>query len=566
MQDKLSRMKAMMAYGLQTENKNCQYCSVEQSKVAADGKMYGVVREGAKYYVKVSEKTQNPLKEDFDYIGGFRNRKNHEYDSCAKAMKQLELKLMSINEAYDKHNGIIIESWNPNKKEQLTVESTEKMRKEIARQREIMGNAKQIQENKGSYCKVNGECGATQKNNIKKTSDGKGKPVGNGGDPYVEKVDAEQGQTQKNNVKNEFKPVMNEAEEVLGWNDDQDYMDTTHGTEIGDSAPFDETTVVEECDTLHNCEDQNTPEVGTNEIGDDDPFIEEEVSDELILDDEDFESEEEEEIVDFEDEDADGDEEVEDFKDEDADGEEEVEDFEDEEVEEVEDFENEEVKDEITIEGDTFEERLASIEELIAKIANKLHIDEFENDELYPEDENEPEEDSEEEFEFEIEDDVEPFTEGKQFDAIKGSLKHGWDKAKKGAKQAYEWAKEQNRKAMEAPNPLDADAYEEYYDNQEKEDVKVVESKSFKRMMKENENKLNMFGKHPAYQKEVMTLPSNQDEVNDGYYDMNDESVENEHPYGQYIGDSAPFDITPEQIDNAIAESINRIFGKRKNL
>ena len=88
MQDKLSRMKAMMAYGLQTENKNCQYCSVEQSKVAADGKMYGVVREGVKYYLKVSEKTQNPLKEDFDYIGGFRNRKNHEYDSCAKAMKQ----------------------------------------------------------------------------------------------------------------------------------------------------------------------------------------------------------------------------------------------------------------------------------------------------------------------------------------------------------------------------------------------------------------------------------------------------------------------------------------------
>ena len=68
----ISRMKAMMNYGLQTENKNQQYKSVEYQKLGADGKTYGIVREGTKYYIKVSESNKpNLLKEDFKYIGGF---------------------------------------------------------------------------------------------------------------------------------------------------------------------------------------------------------------------------------------------------------------------------------------------------------------------------------------------------------------------------------------------------------------------------------------------------------------------------------------------------------------
>ena len=580
MQDKLSRMKAMMAYGLQTENKNCQYCSVEQSKVAADGKMYGVVREGVKYYLKVSEKTQNPLKEDFDYIGGFRNRKNHEYDSCAKAMKQLELKLMSINEAYGKHNGIIIESWDPSKKEQLSVESTEKMRREINRQREIMGNAKQIHENKGSYCKVTGDCGATQKNNIKKTSDGKGEPTGNGGDPFTEKVDAEQGATQKNNVKKEFKPVM-EAENVLGWNDNADYMDTTHGTEIGDSAPFD-VEVVEECDALHNCDGQNNPKPGTNKVGNSAPFDEkpqmhessffhndeeadedqlEDTPEEIIIDDADLEE------LPFGDDEFGAEEGMDDVEPMDD-----VEEFEDEPTfDNDEEFEVEDDVEDIeepAMEENEFNSRLDAIESMIAKIAEKLHIDEFEEDDLYPESDEEgkdEEVDAEYEFEFDADEDgdvedeegeeveEETFTEGKFIDTIKT----GYNKFKK---------------AMEAPttkNPLCSEVHPDW-DEEDEDDydleeslrgVKVIESRSFRKMMRESD-----FGKHPAYRKEVMTLPSNQNIHNPGYYDMNDESVEGEQPYGQEIGDGAPFNIDVDSIDNAVAESINRILGKRKNL
>ena len=80
--NQLDRMKAMMTYGLQTESKNnASYNSVEYQREGADGKLYGIVREGTKFYIKVSDKTRGALKEDFNYIGGFRNRKDNEYTS-----------------------------------------------------------------------------------------------------------------------------------------------------------------------------------------------------------------------------------------------------------------------------------------------------------------------------------------------------------------------------------------------------------------------------------------------------------------------------------------------------
>ena len=40
---------------------------------------------------------------------------------------------------------------------------------------------------------------------------------------------------------------------------------------------------------------------------------------------------------------------------------------------------------------------------------------------------------------------------------------------------------------------------------------------------------------------------------------MNDDSVMNDDPYGEKIGDGAPFEITPEKIQNAISEAISRL-------
>ena len=79
-----------------------------------------------------------------------------------------------------------------------------------------------------------------------------------------------------------------------------------------------------------------------------------------------------------------------------------------------------------------------------------------------------------------------------------------------------------------------------------------------------NMNKLNDFGKHPAYQKKVMELPRKDFNEFPGYYDMNDDSVRNDSPYGEKIGDGAPFEITPEKINNAISESIKKLGLKKK--
>lgn len=511
--NQISRMKAMMTYGLQTESKNNQYSGVEYQRAGADGKTYGIVREGTKFYIKVANKQNNVIKEDFNYIGGFRNRKDYEYSSYANALKNFEMKMSSINESVGNRTPMV-ESWNPERRELLMVEATESMRREIARQREIMGNAVMIQEKKNysvvmegdGCCKVNSECAKTQKNNIKKTSDGKGEPTGNGGDPFTEKVGSEQKGTQKTNVKKEYKPVM-EGEQVLGWNDNEDYLDTSNGTEIGDGAPFNkelnsdsemENGTVEEGVAMHNTDNQNSPEVGVNEVGDDAPFTEkannelqedDELDGELIDDAEPLDADSEgEDFVDDMDSDFDGEE----FNDDD---------LEDEELD-SEDLESEEF--------DETESRLSAIEDMIAKIAEKLGVDAFEDDSLYDDDK---EIDTEDEFDSEEIDAEDEFDDEDDFEAE------------------------------------DEDEYE------------VFESVAYRKLMKE-EN-MDYFGKHPAYQKEPMDTPSSQHQEKQDYYDMNDDSVKSEQPFGQEIGDGAPFEIDPKEITNAIAESIKRVLKKK---
>jgi hypothetical protein len=136
---------------------------------------------------------------------------------------------------------------------------------------------------------------------------------------------------------------------------------------------------------------------------------------------------------------------------------------------------------------------------MIAKIADKLGIDTFESDELY-------DDDSDDEYDVDLEfdgDDVE-------------------------------------------------DSEEEY---------EVFESIAYKTLMRENE--MDYFGKHPAYQKEPMKVPTSNQTEKEGYYDMNDDSVESEKPFGTEIGDGAPFEIDTKQITNAISESIVRVLKKK---
>ena len=98
--EKVNRMKELM--GVKPLNEDVKNSVVELTKLGPDGKVYGIVREGHNYFIKVTDKQSNIVTEDFNYIGGLMNKTSEAYPSYAKAIKQLNLKFMSLNEAYGK--------------------------------------------------------------------------------------------------------------------------------------------------------------------------------------------------------------------------------------------------------------------------------------------------------------------------------------------------------------------------------------------------------------------------------------------------------------------------------
>jgi len=77
--------------------------AVEQVKIGPDGKTYGIVREGHKYFIKIADVLPGTavMVEDFKYIGGLANKNKERYDSYADALKRLNIKFDAINESLD---------------------------------------------------------------------------------------------------------------------------------------------------------------------------------------------------------------------------------------------------------------------------------------------------------------------------------------------------------------------------------------------------------------------------------------------------------------------------------
>ena len=538
--EQLSRMKSLMNYGLKTESKQT-YSSVEYQKVGADGNVYGIVREGTKYYIKSAPNKQNLIKEDFSYIGGFRNRKDNEYTSFANAQKQFDLKMMSLKEANNKTD-FNISSWNLDKKENVVVEASDKMQKEILRERQIMKNAMAINEKKAVCCDAPG----CPKDNI-----GKGeKPQTGCAENAVDHEKAELPKEMTESVVNE--------EEVLGWNrGNDDYMDKSHGTEIGDSAPFDDATArniddgdkkvsktgemkngtVEEGASMHDSDNQNTPTPGVGEIGDNQPFDGEKGKqiDEAI---DDFGAEGDELGGDeFGDElGAEGDDLGAEGGD-DAMGDElgaEGDDLGGDVFGDEGDDLGDEGEDDVY--EDDLESRVAAMEDLLTQIASKLGVEEgpvdadaYGDEDIFGDEGDEGDDLGGDEF-------------GDEEDELPME-----NRRRRGGVQIYETRA--FRKAMR---------------KQRVNEEGMTPFKDAGRVPSGNMNKLDDFGKHPAYQKKVMELPPKDMREFPGYYDMNDDSVRNDTPYGEKIGDGAPFEIDPEAIDNAIAEAFDRLKKNRR--
>ena len=192
--EQLSHMSHLMFYGANNESKkNSKSTSVMNLKEGADGKMYGIVSEGTKYYIKSCKKGDEQLAESFDYIGGFLNRRSCEYSSYADAVKDMNMRLMSLNEDHGKRMPVNEMKRSADFMDKDMVE----MQEEIARHRQILENIDVIYQNKKSGIGDRNigvpEAPETQEYNSKV------------GDPFEDKADYEENRDNKETAKDHEK-------------------------------------------------------------------------------------------------------------------------------------------------------------------------------------------------------------------------------------------------------------------------------------------------------------------------------------------------------------------------
>lgn len=97
--DVSNRMMQLM--GITPINEGVSRSSVELTKMGPDGVAYAIIRENREWYIKKANKTSNLVVEDFQYIGGLKNKKEAAYPSYASALKKLNLMFRSLAEAYN---------------------------------------------------------------------------------------------------------------------------------------------------------------------------------------------------------------------------------------------------------------------------------------------------------------------------------------------------------------------------------------------------------------------------------------------------------------------------------
>jgi len=137
--DSLSRMAFLMEYK-NTNGKNSN--NIEYTTTGADGKVYGILKEGTKYYIKTTVPGKEQLSESYDYINGFNYRRENEFSSYNEASKQLELKLMSLNEAFGKQTPTSTVDFN--RTEKAFANLTTEARQELDRMHLIFENSCKI--------------------------------------------------------------------------------------------------------------------------------------------------------------------------------------------------------------------------------------------------------------------------------------------------------------------------------------------------------------------------------------------------------------------------------------
>lgn len=541
----LKDMERLMMYGLnESTNKTPDSGILEYSQIGADGQTYGILREGTKYFVKVAPKKDTKvLAEDFDYVGGFMNRKP--YDSYTTASKALNLHLISLNEEVGGKEPVKSQ-YAINESAEWQTATTKEARKELNRFYELVSkvdnilseNVHYVNEDKNapytdkSSASYNSKNGGGHKGNI-----GTQQPLGitekgftnddekdaekkqaayekakvndkngfgdhnideDGGNAYTEKTPKKL----KESKKRVIKLSEEQGKQVLAWRDDRAFVhknvdtDRSHGTEIGDTDPW--TEPVNESFETEEWGSEGLP--SSPGVGDakkyPDPFdnkngVRQPVTenfDECGMQECGLEEDDDMYLGDYDDED----------------------------------------------------------DEAYAKYAMEPGIDDDERDEriydlLNNRGESESalgfanggfgDDDDDIEYEAEYDGSFDPtLNEASEDDEIIDMLPD----------TDYD----------DEDYNSEVDGYEGYDDEDyEDEEPPMI-----------FEVTLNDFGKHPAYRKKPMTLPQNADGSEWGE-DWNDESTKTELPFGRKIGDSAPFNQKVDAITNAVVEMLS----KKKN-
>ncbi len=526
-EEQLATMQRLINFGINEDTTKNSKPVVEFKRKAANGKTYGIIRESTKYYImEAPQKDTEVLAEDFDYIGGFNNRKENEYSSYSKASNALDLKIMAINETVNKKDKVIIET--PRVNAEWEDKITESMRDEINRFKTITANVANIlREDDKSHGEVPSEhtlpeAPATHPSDKKVNSPFTDTAVAKGdkdfkkeehnhetaGGPFknnntsVEKnmqsdkkprvkTDAEYLTTEKtyepkNNVASEHpsggKVVrVNEnsnkvrlkltEEQVLAWNKNKDYMDKTHGTKIGSSKPF--------FDELGD--ESNQTEAPTEPIHESDGTS-------VVYDHPNDQNKPKPGTSDY---------------------------------------------------GDTAPYDNTVNEEIIdAEDAAGMPDESYDDDGYIP--------GAYEKFEDEYNDWLESNPDDVEYELDLG------DDNVPAAKTAF--------------GPSGMSGLENWqndwdkFDDDDFDDDYAFESRrrGSRRLF---EDKLNDFGKHPAYRKKPMTLPPNKEVAINGAREWDDESAQGEEPFGKQIGDSSPYSETVDTIAECIMEML---YGKKK--
>lgn len=520
----LDRMQHLISYGVNESAKptnNNTTPILEYTSKGADGKTYAIGRHCNKFYLMVAPPKDTQLvAEDFDYLGGFANRKQHEYRSYTQAMNHFDLKMKSIRES------VGIETAQParfttQKPAEWQINETVEMRDELNRFNEIMGNVAYImKEDKNNGFTMNHTLPEAPAQNpsdkkvaapftdtavakgdkdFKETSsdptkegapydkDAKvtnadmqsdKKPSESGDDAvYTEKPKygpkdsvADQnpsgGKVTRADEGKKHRTVIVTEQQAMAWCKDKDFLDTSKGTEIGSSEPFTQ----ELGDESNQCEANTEP-------------IHEECGGAVHNND------------------------------------------------------NQNCPTPGTSEtGDD------------APFTQKVNEDAIDADDVagLPDD-------GEEDYDF-------------PFDVAGNDLED--DGAYADFERDYnDWLNdEESGDTMLSDDDFDFDDdtvnMDFVRDNAGGiEDYDLDLNSRQRRGKKVNEGELNLFGKHPAYRKTPMTLPTTDKKAPNGAEDWNDDSVKSEKPFGSQIGSGAPFD---EKVVNMITDQILKKLGFSK--